>query len=105
MNVQITVWVSIVSVAFAIYFGLKSNHRNDTKDIEEKAARDARIIVKLDSISDDVKGIKNDISNINNKVDAMSERVTIVEQSAKSAHKRLDAIVNKEVKDAERYKE
>lgn len=102
MTIEITILISGIAAAFAIYFGLKSKSRNDTKDIEEKATRDATMLVKLDSISDDVKTIKNDMQNINRKVDSISERVTIVEQSTKSAHKRLDLIMNKEVKtDAE----
>ena len=93
MTIEVSLLVGIVSVAFAIYFGLKSNRRNDVKDIEEKATRDAKIIVKLDAISGDVKDIKDDMSNINKKVDEIDKRVVIVEQSAKSAHKRLDGIV------------
>lgn len=93
MTIEISILVGIVSVAFAIYFGLKSNRRNDVKDIEEKATRDATIMVKLDAISVDVKDIKEDMSNINKKVDEIDKRVVIVEQSTKSAHKRLDNIV------------
>lgn len=96
MTIEISLLIGIVSVAFAVYFGLKSNRRNDVKDIEERATRDATIIVKLDTISSDVKDIKDDISNINQKVEAIDKRVTIVEQSTKSAHKRLDDITGKE---------
>lgn len=100
MTIEVTVLISAVSVAFAIFFGLKSNRRNDVKEIEEKAMRDATIITKLDSISVDVKGIKDDMSNINKKVDEIDKRVVIVEQSTKSAHKRLDGIVgNREDRD------
>ena len=35
MSVEVTVLISIVSVAAAIYFGLKSAKRDDTKDIKE----------------------------------------------------------------------
>ena len=93
MTIEITVLISAVSVAFAIFFGLKSNRRDDVKNIEEKATRDATIMIKLDAISNDVKYIKNDMSNINEKVELIDKRVTIVEQSTKSAHKRLDGIL------------
>lgn len=96
MTIEITVLISAVSVAFAIFFGLKSNRRDDVKRIEEKATRDATILVKLDSISNDVKSIKEDMSDINKKVDVIDKRVTIVEQSTKSAHKRLDGIMHRE---------
>ena len=36
MTIEITVMISAVSVAFAIYFGLKSNRRSDVKEIEER---------------------------------------------------------------------
>lgn len=93
MTIEISVLVGIVSVAFAVYFGLKSNRRNDVKDIEEKAARDTKINIKLDDISSDVKDIKQDLSSMSKRVDEIDKRVVIVEQSAKSAHKRLDGIV------------
>ena len=93
MTIEISILVGIVSVAFAIFFGQKSNRRNDVKDIEENATRNATIIVKLDTISEDVKDIKKDMSNINEKIELIDKRVTIVEQSTKSAHKRLDGIV------------
>ena len=69
MTIEVSLLVGIVSVAFAVYFGLRSNRRNDVKDIEEKATRDAKIIVKLDAISGDVKDIKEDMSSVNKKVD------------------------------------
>lgn len=93
MTIEISVLVGIVSVAFAVYFGLKSNRRNDVKDIEEKAARDTKINIKLDDISSDVKDIKQDLSSMSKRVDEIDKRVVIVEQSTKSAHKRLDGIV------------
>lgn len=96
MTIEITIIVSIVSVAFAIYFGLKSNRRSDVKDIEEKAARDTRINIKLDDISGDVKDVKYDISSVKKKVDDIDRRLIIVEQSTKAAHHRLDRIDGRE---------
>ena len=93
-------WISAVSVSAAIYFGLKSSRRNDVKDIEEKATRDAVINVKLDDISSDVKDIKFDISATNKKVEEIDKRVVVVEQSAKSAHHRIDRLEGKETRDA-----
>ena len=96
MVTYITIVISAVSVSAAIYFGLKSNRRNDIKDIEEKAARDAKINIKLDDISGDVKDIKYDISTTNKRVEELDRRVVIVEQSTKSAHHRLDNLIGRE---------
>lgn len=96
MTIEVTILVSVVSVCFAVYFGLKSNRRNDIKDIQEKAERDTRINIKLDDISGDVKDVKYDISSVKKKVDEIDRRLLIVEQSVKSAHHRIDRIEGKE---------
>ena len=96
MTIEVTILVSVISVASAIYFGLKSNRRNDIKDIQEKAERDTRINIKLDDISGDVKDVKYDISSVKKKVDDIDRRLIIVEQSTKSAHHRIDRIEGKE---------
>lgn len=90
MTIEITILVSVVSVAFAIYFGIKGMRRNDMKDIEERAVQNATINVKLDNISNTVNDIKYDISETKKKVDEIDKRLVIVEQSTKSAHHRLD---------------
>lgn len=96
MTIEVTILISVVSVCFAIYFGLKSNRRNDIKDIQEKAERDTRINIKLDDISGDVKDVKYDISSVKKKIEDVDKRLLVVEQSTKSAHHRIDRIEGKE---------
>lgn len=92
MSIELTILISVVSVAFAIFFGLKTNHRNDVKDIEDRAAENARVNIKLDNISNAVNDIKYDISATKKKVEEMDKRLIIAEQSVKSAHHRIDGI-------------
>lgn len=94
--VEVSLIVGIVSAALGMVVGYKGNRRNDVKDIEEKAARDAKINIKLDDISSDVKDIKYDISATNKKVEDIDKRVVVVEQSTKSAHHRIDKLEGKE---------
>ncbi len=103
MTIEITLLISAVSVAFAIFFGLKSNRRADEKEITDKVERDTKINIKLDDIGSDVKEIRYDISETKKQVNEMDKRLTIVEQKAKSAHKRLDEYVGgkEDKKDAE----
>ena len=96
MTIEITILVSVVSVAFAIYFGLKSNRREDVKVIEERATKNAEINYKLDAISGTVNDIKYDISATRKKVEDIDKRLVIVEQSSKSAHHRIDRLEEKE---------
>lgn len=56
----LSVIVSIVSVAAAIFFSSKNSKRTDTKDIEERVRENTRILTKLDDISDSIKEIKAD---------------------------------------------
>lgn len=92
----ITITISIVSVSAAIYFGLKSSRRNDTKDIEARATNNAVINVKLDNIANTVNDIKYDISALKKQVADIDKRLVMVEASAKSAHHRLDTMEGKE---------
>lgn len=93
---EIAVLISIVSVCFAIYTGLRGNKRADTHDAERKAAETATINIKLDQIGGDVRDIKYDMTAIKKDVQGLTERVVAVEQSAKSAHHRLDTMIGKE---------
>ena len=95
MTIEVSLLVGIVSVAFAVYFGLKSNRRNDVKDIEDRAANNAKVNMKLDNISQTVNDIKYDISTTKKEVRDLTERVVSVEQSTKSAHHRLDDFLGK----------
>ncbi len=92
----IALFVTLISVAFAVYFGLKNAKRSDTSDIERKAAETATINVKLDQIGGDVRDIKYDMTAVKRDVQSLTERMITVEQSTKSAHHRIDGLEGKE---------
>lgn len=86
-------FITILSVSFAIYFGLKSCKRSDNSEVEKKATETATVNVKLDQIGSDVRDIKYDITGVKKDFQALSERVVKVEESAKQAHHRIDDVV------------
>lgn len=94
MTVEISLLLSGISVAFAIFFGISSKNRNDRKDTEQetedRASTHTLLMTKLENIADDVKDIKRDYRETNIEVQNLRERVVAVEQSLKSYHKRLD---------------
>lgn len=90
MNVPINDILTVVSVIAAVYFAYRSNNRANNDEVSKKAHIEAVLSEKLDSISDDTKEIRKEISDVKVKVNDLSERVVIVEQSTKSAHHRLD---------------
>lgn len=92
MSIEITVLISAVSVAFAIFFGLKNNKRADTKEIEERTRDRAELNLKLDFISKQTNEIKEQISSLVKEVQNHGEKIAELQQSTKSAHHRIDTI-------------
>ena len=65
------------------------NLRGDTKQDQSEMTT---VIVKLETINENVKEVKTDIKDVKTDMERMKERLTIVEQSVKSAHKRIDDV-------------
>lgn len=94
MSVEVTFLISVLSLALAVYTGLKNVKRNDTSDIERRATEQAILNTKLDNISGDCREIKSEMGSVKREVQNLTERIVVVEQSVKSAHKRLDGITS-----------
>lgn len=97
MNIEFNQILTFVSVVAAVYFAFKSNSRANNDEVSKKAQVDAILSQKLDSISDDTKEICKEITDVKVKVNDLSERVVMVEQSTKSAHRRLDRYEEEEI--------
>lgn len=92
MSVELALLISIVSVAFSIFFGLKNSKRTDTKDIEERVKENTRLNMKLDVIASNTTEIKNEISEMRKEINSHDNRIVKVEDGLKSAHHRLNTI-------------
>lgn len=90
MSIEFGQLLTIVSVCVAVYFTARGDSRASNDEVSKKAQVDAVLSQKLDSISDDTKEIRKEITDVKVKVNDLSERVVIVEQSTKSAHHRMD---------------
>lgn len=97
MNIEFNQILTFVSVVAAVYFAFKSNSRANNDEVSKKAQVDAILSQKLDSISDDTKEIRKEITDVKVKVNDLSERVVMVEQSTKSAHRRLNRYEEEEI--------
>ena len=95
MTIEVTLLISILSVGFAVFTGLASYQRAKKADAKTDASALTTVIVKLDGIGADVTEIKADLRNIRSDVQDLHERVVLVEQSAKSLHKRVDKMEGK----------
>lgn len=92
LEVSTAIVISVLSLSFSVYKGLKDNKRSDTKDIAERVADSTRINMKLDAISSSTNEIKNQLSSLVKEVQAHGDRLIKVEESVKSAHHRLDSL-------------
>ena len=90
MPIEITQLVSILSLLIAA-FALARNLKLDTKSDQTELTT---VIVKLENINDNIKEVKIDMKDIISDMDKVKERLTAVEASAKSAHKRIDSLHN-----------
>ena len=68
---------------------------NGRKESRADAAGTARVEAKLDSIGSGVEDIRVEMRTIRSRVDGLSDRLSAVEASCKSAHHRLDQMDGK----------
>ncbi|MDM0470851.1 hypothetical protein QTH28_01015 [Clostridium perfringens] len=70
----------------------KRDTREDTREAQAEATKQTLMETKLDYISKGIDDIRLDIKVQDRKIQDVIERVIRVEESTKSAHKRLDSI-------------
>ena len=92
IEVSTAIIISVLSLGFSVFMGLKNNKRTDAKDIEERVKENTRINMKLDAISNNTTEIKNEISEMRKEINSHDSRIVKVEESVKSFHHRLDGI-------------
>ena len=92
IEISTAIIISVLSLGFSVFMGLKNNKRTDAKDIEERVKENTRINMKLDAISNNTTEIKNEISEMRKEINSHDSRIIKVEERAKQAHHRLDTI-------------
>lgn len=61
ITIALTTLISVVSVSFAVFFGIKSKKRADDEEVAKKAEIIARLDVKMDSLAKNFTDFANDI--------------------------------------------
>lgn len=83
---MVTIVISVISCLVAIVALL----RNLNFDTKHDAGQLMEIIVKLETINENVKEVKSDMKDVKSDMDRIKERLIKTEESTKAAHKRLD---------------
>ena len=101
MNI-IPIIISGVSVVFSVFFGFfslsynaKNSKHTDTKEIEARVKENTKINMKLDAILDTINEMKNERSEMKKELDSHDSRITVVEESVKQAHHRINEIAER----------
>lgn len=94
MTIEIALLVSLVSVSFAVFSGIKNLSRNTRKDTAEETSQMTTVAIRLEYIADGIKEIKTDVREMKTEMNGLRERLTIAEQATRSAHKRLDDLTH-----------
>ncbi len=83
MQIEIALLVSCLSTAFGICSGLVSMRRQYKADERKDSAQMTTVIVKLEGISEGIREIKKDLSNVKGDVKELTERLIVAEQEVK----------------------
>jgi uncharacterized protein YlxW (UPF0749 family) len=92
MTIELSLLLSGVSVAFAVFFGLSTRNRNTKKDTQEEAREEAAVMVKLDALQASMIELKAEVKGYREEVRVLSAQAVRNEESLKSLHKRVDAM-------------
>jgi predicted nuclease with TOPRIM domain len=92
IEISTAIIISVLSLGFSVFMGLKNSKRTDTKDIEERVKENTRINMKLDGITSNTAEIKAELSEMRKEINSHDSRLVKIEESVKSAHHRIDGI-------------
>lgn len=87
---EIAIFVSTLTAIYATYQAWLSNKRTTQQDVAHEATETAVVVVKLENISENILEVKNAVTQIREEVRENKDRIILVEEIAKSAHKRMD---------------
>lgn len=92
MTIELSLLLSGVSIAFAIFFGISTRSRNVKKDTQEEAREDATVLIKLENIQTAITEVKTEMNGYRNEMKEVREYYIKAQESLKSLHKRVDRI-------------
>lgn len=88
--------ISEILPALAFFISAAALWRNVKGDSKNDGAQISEVLVKMELVQSDLKEIKADfkseLKGVKSDMENLKDRVTIVEQSTKSAHKRIDGL-------------
>ena len=87
MTIEVSLLLSGVSIAFAIFFGISTRNRNVKKDTQDET-----ILTKLENIQNTMIEVKSEMGSYRNEMKEIREYYIRASESLKQLHKRVDRI-------------
>lgn len=92
---SLDVQIGIVCTVLGLLIGFLAFKRERDKDVKSDASQSAVMQTKLDAISTGIQNIQVDLKANDRRLGDAEKDIIRIEESAKSAHKRIDSIENK----------
>jgi outer membrane murein-binding lipoprotein Lpp len=90
---QITLAISVLGFLASVYYSNRNAKKADMSEAVQRAEDNARIATKLDNIAADVRDTSKNVDRLREDLAEHGSRISAVEQSAKSAHHRIDELI------------
>jgi hypothetical protein len=84
--------IPLLCTIIGALLGIVGYIKTSKKDTKEEAGNAVRVEAKLDYVAKGVDDIRLDMKDHSRQIKDISERLTRVEESTKSAHHRIDGI-------------
>lgn len=94
ITIELSLLISGISVAFAIFFGIRDQTRNSRKDTKEEAREDATIITKLEAIQTNMLEVKSEVRSYREEMKDIREHIARDNESLNDYATRISAIPN-----------
>lgn len=92
MTIEVALVISAISLAFGLYSGIANMKRNQRFDNQKDASEMTTVIVKLENINNGIVEIKSELGGVKSEIKELRDRLITVEQSVKSAWKRIEVL-------------
>lgn len=92
MTIELSLLISGVSVAAAVYFAIKGSNRADKADIKNETASMTTVIVKLENIGNGIAEIKTELTKVKNDMQEDHDKIVKLEESLGTLWRRHDEL-------------
>lgn len=85
--------IAALGFTASVYFSNRTAKKSDMDDIIARTETNTKISTKLDGIAMDVRETRGTVDKLRDDLSKHDSRITAVEESTKSAHKRIDELI------------